>query len=477
MTKTESYLREWKSKEECAEAILPLVGKLYRDHSIVCTTFNFSLVHKSPVEIILAHRTARQRAGHDIRMQHTLAVLTVLSEMDLAPARIDVGKLVARFHTGEHGDLLEDFLRRELAEVNTGRGSMRAEPQDVVLYGFGRIGRLLARILIAKVGGGEKFRLRAIVTRRGGADDLKKRADLLRTDSVHGRFQGSVELDEEENALIVNGNLVRLIYSDAPESVDYESHGIRDAIIIDNTGRWRSREGLSKHLEAKGAAKVLLTAPGKGDIPNIVHGINHGRLDPDERVVSAASCTTNAIVPILAAMEETFGIESGHLESIHSFTNDQNLIDNIHPKTRRGRAATLNLVITETGAAEAVAKALPSLEGKLTGNAIRVPTPNVSLAILNLNLKSSPSRDEINDLFLRASMDSPYQKQIGYTDAPDAVSSDLVGDRHAGVLDSTATVAKDGSCVLYVWYDNEFGYSSQVMRLLQHVARVTPPSY
>jgi glyceraldehyde 3-phosphate dehydrogenase len=345
-----------------------------------------------------------------------------------------------------------------------------SKPRDVVLYGFGRIGRLLARILIAQVGGGNKLRLRAAVVRRGGSDDLAKRASLLRRDSVHGHFEGTIRIDEEENAIIANGNMIRIIYADAPDSIDYTAYGIDNAIVIDNTGKWRDREGLGLHLKAKGASQALLTAPGKGDIPNIVYGVNHHLLAKDEPIVSAASCTTNAIVPILKAVNDKYEILNGHVETCHSFTNDQNLIDNYHSKNRRGRSAPLNMVITETGAAGAVAKALPELTGKLTGNAIRVPTPNVSLAILNLSLAKSTTVEEINEYLRDISLDSPLQDQIDFTNSPEIVSTDMVGSRYAGVVDSLATIVAENRCVLYVWYDNEYGYSYQVVRLVEKLS-------
>src|SRR5262249_35907025 len=159
--------------------------------------------------------------------------------------------------------------------------------------------------------------------------------------------EGSIQVDHEGQALVINGNYVKLIYSDSPESVDYPSYDIHDAIIVDNTGKWRDREGMSRHLKAKGVSKVILTAPGKGDVPNIVYGVNHETIDPNERLISAASCTTNAIVPVLKAIDDHFGIENGHVETVHSYTNDQNLTDNFHKKERRGRSAPLNMVITE----------------------------------------------------------------------------------------------------------------------------------
>jgi glyceraldehyde 3-phosphate dehydrogenase len=348
----------------------------------------------------------------------------------------------------------------------------------VVLYGFGRIGRLLARVLIEKTGGGDKLRLRAIVVRKGTDDDLMKRASLLERDSVHGLFEAAISLDEEENAIIANGNMIRLIYANSPDEIDYTAYGIKDAIVIDNTGIWRDRVGLGRHLKSKGAAKVILTAPGKGDIPNIVFGINNNLVTDDETIYSAASCTTNAVVPLLKAINDRYGIVNGHLETCHSYTNDQNLIDNYHKKTRRGRAAALNMVITETGAAKASAKALPELAGKLTGNAIRVPVANVSLAVLNLSLTKKPaSVEEVNNYLREIALHSPLQAQIAYVNSPEMVSSDFIGSRHAGVVDSLATIVNGDRCVLYVWYDNEFGYTCQVMRLLQKVAGLELPAY
>ena len=318
---------------------------------------------------------------------------------------------------------------------------------------------------------------RAIVVRKGKGADLQKRASLLRRDSVHGPFNGAITVDEENNAIIANGNFIKVIYADQPGVVDLTAYDIHDALIVDNTGKWTDLDGLSQHLSGKGARKVLLTAPSKGDgIKNIVYGVNHATIEDGDLVVSAASCTTNAITPVLKALNDQYGIENGHVETVHSYTNDQNLIDNFHKKARRGRAAPLNLVITETGAAKAVAKALPELAGKLTGNAIRVPTPNVSLAILNLTLGQPITKDALNDHLRKVAIDSPFQDQIDYLTSPDIVSSDLVGNRHAGIVDATATITDKDRCVLYVWYDNEYGYSCQVMRLVQHLAGVRPPS-
>ena len=473
----ERYFKDWKGREELSEAMIPLIGSLYRNHGVVTTVYGRSLVHRSTIDILKAHRFARQILENELSVRESFPVLEAMAKLDLAPAKIDLGKLTVRYLSQGLDTPVDDFVRSELSQLNTGKTSLLAEPRDVVLYGFGRIGRLLARILIEQTGGGDKLRLRAAVVRKGGPDDLLKRANLLRRDSVHGHFEGAITIDEKENAIIANGNVIRLIYADAPDQIDYTAYGIDNAIIVDNTGKWRDREGLSRHLKSKGASKVVLTAPGKGDVPNIVHGVNQALISADELVISAASCTTNAIVPVLKAVNDKFGITNGHVETCHSYTNDQNLIDNYHGSSRRGRSAPLNMVITETGAAKAVAKALPELTGKLTGNAIRVPTPNVSMAILNLTLDNPASVDDINSYLREVSLHSELQNQIDYTNSPEVVSSDFVGSRHACVVDSVATIAEQNRCVLYIWYDNEFGYSCQVVRMLDHLAGLQLPTF
>lgn len=467
--KDDLYFKDWQQREELAEAMIPVLGRLYRDREVICTIFDRSLVHQSTIEILRVHRFARQIIDDELWVSDTFPILQAIGKLDLAPGRIDLAKLAILAQEQKVTDI-EAFVAEQLSTLNTGRSQQLSEPRDVVLYGFGRIGRLLARILIDQAGGGKKLRLRAAVVRKGSDDDLVRRASLLRRDSVHGHFEGTIKVDEEENAIIANGNMIRIIYADAPDKIDYTQYDIHNAIVIDNTGKWRDREGLGLHLKSKGASQVLLTAPGKGDIPNIVYGVNNHDIKAGEQIFSAASCTTNAIVPVLKAVNDKFGILNGHVETCHSYTNDQNLIDNYHNKNRRGRSAPLNMVITETGAAKAVAKVLPELAGKLTGNAIRVPTPNVSLAILNLTLSKETSVEEMNNYLRDVSLNSSLQEQIDFTNSPDAVSSDMVGSRYAGVVDSLATIVDTNRCVLYVWYDNENGYSYQVVRFVEEIS-------
>lgn len=475
--KPDQCLGEWIDREALAEAMIPLIGQLYRNNKVVTSIYGRGLINRSVIGILKAHRFARQIDDAELSVHDTFPILQVMSQLELGAASVDLGRLAVKFKHEANGRSVEQFVREELADVAGKQGSNGHQGTDVVLYGFGRIGRLLARILIEKTGGGDGLRLRAIVVRKGAENDLVKRASLLRRDSVHGSFNGTITIDEESNTILANGNLIQVIYSNDPTTVDYTAYGIQDAIVVDNTGKWRDAEGLGQHLKCPGVARVILTAPGKGEIKNIVHGINHQLITADDKILSAASCTTNAIVPVLKAVYDKFGIVHGHVETVHSYTNDQNLIDNFHKGNRRGRSAALNMVITETGAATAAAKALPVLKGKLTGNAIRVPTPNVSMAILNLALEKATSREEINEYLRHMALHSELHKQIDFTNSPEVVSTDFVGSRHAGIVDAEATICNDNRVVLYVWYDNEFGYSCQVVRVLEDMAGVNPPAF
>nr|WP_298170500.1 glyceraldehyde-3-phosphate dehydrogenase [uncultured Pseudomonas sp.] len=477
--KPDQCLGEWIDREALAEAMIPMIGQLYRNNNVVTSIYGRGLINRSVIDILKAHRFARHRLADDkeLSVHDTFPILKTMSELKLGAASVDLGKMVGKFKAEGEGRSIEQFVKDELVEVAGAQNSAGREGTDVVLYGFGRIGRLLARILIEKTGGGDGLRLRAIVVRKGASNDLVKRASLLRRDSVHGKFNGTITIDEENNTLTANGNLIQIIYAKSPTEVDYTQYGIKNALLVDNTGVWRDAEGLGQHLACPGIDRVVLTAPGKGALKNIVHGINHGEISPEDKIISAASCTTNAIVPVLKAVNDQYGIVNGHVETVHSYTNDQNLIDNFHKGSRRGRSAALNMVITETGAATAAAKALPVLKGKLTGNAIRVPTPNVSMAILNLNLEKATTREEINEYLRQMAMHSDLQKQIDFVSSQEVVSTDFVGSRHAGVVDAEATIANDNRVVLYVWYDNEFGYSCQVVRVMEDMAGVNPPAF
>ncbi|HCW93000.1 MAG TPA: glyceraldehyde-3-phosphate dehydrogenase [Flexistipes sinusarabici] len=471
-SKETEYFADWNERSMKAEMMIPIIGKLYREKSVIITLYGRSLVNKTAIDIIKEHRFARKILENELSVNDTYPIMSTIQNMELSPCKIDIGKLTVKYLEQNPGDI-KKFLENELKEAFREDKNVLKNPRDVVLYGFGRIGRLIARILIDKIGRGDKLRLKAIVVRKGGKDDLVKRAALLRRDSVHGQFNGTVRVDEEENAIIANGVMIKVLYANSPEELDYTAHGINDAIIVDNTGKWRDREGLSQHLKAKGASKVVLTAPGKGDVPNIVYGVNHSEINSaNEDIFSAASCTTNAIVPVLKVIDDEYKIRTGHIETCHSYTNDQNLIDNYHKKSRRGRSAPLNMVITETGAAKAVAKALPNLSGKLTGNAIRVPTPNVSMAVLMLQLEKETNRESLNYHVRGKSLNSDLQWQIDYTNSPEVVSSDFVGSRFACIFDSQATIVDGDRCVLYMWYDNEFGYCTQVVRIVQNIAGI-----
>lgn len=457
---------------------IKIISDLWFDKSIELVLFRNQLIDKNVSEIINLHEYAVAFVGKPINVFDSVELANAIANLDLPPSRIDIGKLTYEYHLEDNK--YNDAKAFVIDKLKNAKNFQEIKPKDVILYGFGRIGRLLAREMMSKIGKGQQLRLRAIVTRdKNDAVLLEKRASLLRYDSVHGDFQGSVISDPENNALLINGTTVHIITANSPEEIDYTAYGIEEALVIDNTGAFTTEEALKRHLTSKGVDKVLLTAPGKG-VPNIVYGVNHDDYNPDEvSIFSAASCTTNAITPILKAVEDTLGVVKGHLETIHAYTNDQNLVDNMHKKYRRGRAAALNMVITETGAGSAVAKALPSLAGKLTSNAIRVPVPNGSLVVLNLEVGKKTTIAAVNNIMKKYALEGELVEQIKYSLNNELVSSDIVGTSAPAIFDSNATIVSgDGkNIVLYVWYDNEYGYSHQVIRLAKYIAKVRRYTY
>jgi len=464
--------------EKLATRVIKAINDLWYDKGIEMVLFRNQLIDKRASEILSLHNYAQKVVGKPITIEATTSLLENMLSLDLCPARMDIGRLASEWiENGSESEI--DFLKYKLKDFIGPENNKPTIPKDVVLYGFGRIGRLLARELISQEGRGEQLRLRAIVTRDKGKGMAEKRASLLRVDSVHGAFPGIVEADEENSALIIDGHIVHLITAQQPEDIDYTQFGINDALVIDNTGAFRDKEALSRHLKSKGTGKVLLTAPGKS-VPNIVHGVNQTMFDPKEiDIFSAASCTTNAIVPVLKVVNDALGIEKGHIETVHAFTNDQNLVDNMHSKYRRGRSAATNMVITETGAGSAIDTAIPGLGPKFTSNAIRVPVPDGSLAILNLQVSKGTTLDGINEIMRKAALEGDLVEQINYSISNELVSSDIIGNSCPAIYDSKATqVHPDGmSVILYVWYDNEYGYTRQVMRLSKYIAQVQRKRY
>jgi len=475
----EESLNDWVVREKYANEFINVLYKLFYDKSIELVLFRSQLIDRSASLVLYRHSYTENIIKKPLRVIDSLNLAKAILHCNVGPSKLDIGRL-NREWTEESQNFVdhEDFIKFKLKHLIDVKPAFD-NPVDVILYGFGRIGRLLARELIIQ-GNGKQLRVRAIVTR--GNDDMQifKRASLFRHDSVHGPFRGVAIENFDDKSIYINGHEVLMLAANSPDEIDYTEYGIKNAILIDNTGIYRDREGLGLHLKAKGVSKVLLTAPGKDDIPNIVFGVNQGIVDyKKEKIYSAASCTTNAAAPILAVIEKKFGIIKGHLETVHSYTNDQNLLDNMHKKFRRGRSAPLNLVITDTGAAKAAAKAIPSMAGKLTGNAIRVPTPNVSLVIMQLSLKKETSVEEVNELMRQTALTGDLVAQVKYSTANDAVSSDFIGEPATAIFDSLATkISKDKKdIVVYVWYDNEYGYTLQVIRVAKLMGGVKRPTY
>jgi glyceraldehyde 3-phosphate dehydrogenase len=475
----ENQLNDWINQEKAAIDLIGTIGKLWFEKSIELILFRNQLVDRSASEIMSLHLYAKDIVKKSISVNDTSLLASIILNTNVCASRIDIGKLAFEYQQEKTNyktanEFINDKLKN-LINVTTTHS-----PKDVVLFGFGRIGRLAAREIISQAGKGEQLRLRAIVTRGNSSEEIVKRADLLRTDSVHGNFPGTVIEDLENKALIINGHTVHMIDAKNPEDVDYTMYGIDNALLIDNTGVYRNDVELGRHLKAKGIEKVLLTAPASGNVPNVVHGVNHETVDlKTQKIFSAASCTTNAIMPILYIIDKELGIQKGHIETVHSYTNDQNLLDNYHKKSRRGRSAALNMVITETGAESALKKVLPHLSGKFTANSVRVPTPNVSLAILNLNINKEVTREEVTEIVRNYALNGALVEQIQFAFSNELVSSDIIGNPCPSVFDSNATIISPDkkSIVLYVWYDNEYGYTRQVIRFSKHISEVRRAIY
>jgi glyceraldehyde 3-phosphate dehydrogenase len=325
----------------------------------------------------------------------------------------------------------------------------------IAINGFGRIGRLTFRNLI------ESDNVEIVAINDLTATDML--AHLLKYDSAHGRFNGTVE--HTENSLIVNGKEITVYAQRDPETLPWAELGID--VVIESTGFFRDAEGMGKHIKA-GAKKVALSAPASGDIKTIVLGVNDGELTADDTMVSNASCTTNCLSPMAKVLDEKFGIESGFMCTIHAYTSDQRIQDAPHSDKRRARAAAVNMIPTSTGAAKAVALVLPQLKGKLDGYAMRVPTITGSATDLTVTLSKEVTAEEVNAAMKEAA-EGPLKGILMYTEDP-IVSSDIVGDKHSCVFDAGVTSAKGNLVKVLGWYDNEAGYSARLANLVERLA-------
>ncbi len=322
----------------------------------------------------------------------------------------------------------------------------------VAINGFGRIGRLVARAILERADDG--LELVAI----NDLADAKSNAWLFQRDSVHGRFPG--EVGSDGNDIVVNGKRIKVTAERDPAKLPHGDN--RVDIALECTGFFTSREGGEKHLEA-GAKRVLISAPAKGVDLTVVYGVNDDKLTADHRIVSNASCTTNCLAPVAKVLNDTIGIERGLMTTIHAYTNDQKILDQIHPDLRRARAAGMSMIPTTTGAARAVGEVLPELKGKLDGSAIRVPVPNVSLVDLTFNPARDTSVDEVNGALKAASESGRLKGILAYSDEP-LVSIDLNHNPASSTVDSLETAVLEGRLVRVVsWYDNEWGFSNRMI--------------
>jgi glyceraldehyde 3-phosphate dehydrogenase len=322
----------------------------------------------------------------------------------------------------------------------------------VAINGFGRIGRLVARAILER--GGNELELVAI----NDLADAKSNAMLFKRDSVHGPYPGTVEVDG--NDIVVDGKRIRVTAERDPANLPHGDLGVD--IALECTGFFADRESAQKHLDA-GAKRVLISAPAKGADLTVVFGVNHDKLTAEHTVVSNASCTTNCLAPVAKVLNDTVGIERGLMTTIHAYTNDQKILDQIHSDPRRARAAAMSMIPTTTGAARAVGEVLPELKGKLDGSSVRVPTPNVSLIDLTFTPKRDTTRDEVNAILKAASESGPLKGILAFTDEP-LVSIDLNHNPASSTVDSLETAVLEGKLVRVVsWYDNEWGFSNRMV--------------
>jgi len=325
------------------------------------------------------------------------------------------------------------------------------------INGFGRIGRGFVRCLAED---SSAFDLALI----NDLTDPQTLAHLLRYDSVHGRYPGDVEI--KDDLLVINGDAVSISSQRDPAEVPWKSHDVD--IVIEATGRFRTRDAAAKHLDG-GAKKVLISAPGKKVDVTLACGINLESYNPAEHhIISNASCTTNCLAPVSKVLHDTFGIDSGMMTTIHSYTNDQKILDLPHKDLRRARAAAMSMIPTTTGAAAALKEVIPELEGALDGMAIRVPTPNVSLVDLTCKLKKSATAEEVNGAF-RAAASGPLKGVLAVSDEP-LVSIDYNGNKHSATVDAAVTKTMGNMVKVLAWYDNEAGYSQRLFDLAKFVA-------
>ena len=331
----------------------------------------------------------------------------------------------------------------------------------VAINGFGRIGRLVARAILEKPDSG--LELVAI----NDLADAKSNAMLFKRDSVHGAYPG--EVSAEGNDLIIDGKRIKVTAERDPAKLPHGENGVD--IALECTGFFTDRASAQKHLDA-GAKRVLISAPAKGVDLTVVYGVNHEKLTAEHTIVSNASCTTNCLAPVAMVMNEAIGIERGLMTTIHSYTNDQKILDQIHPDMRRARAAAMSMIPTTTGAARAVGEVLPELKGKLDGSAVRVPTPNVSLIDLTFTPKRDTSLEEVNGALRAAAESGPLKGILAYTDEP-LVSIDLNHNPASSTVDSLETAVLEGKLVRVVsWYDNEWGFSNRMVDTGSAMARL-----
>ena len=462
------------STEVAAAAVVSLAVTAYAQNSVRYEFRGRAVKAYSPAALVKQVQDTRVWSDCPISEQ-LQAMLAICQRLDgkAKDTTIDLSHCLAISTASDSDDMIgwdtvEDLVRA---------GHYQSKRQ-VAIYGLGRVGRLMCRLAVTD-GLEPACELVAIVVRPG---DLAQRLQLLQRDSIQGDMPASAEIIEREGRTYLQlGDLsVLVVEASQPEEVNLEQHGFSNVLLIDSTGVLKSEEGLSRHI-GRGVTQVILTAPASSGVPTYVHGINHEQMQASDTVISAASCTTTAVATALAPVVNEFGVVHAHIETIHAYTNDQNLFDNVHKSRRRSRAGASNIVISTTGMAKALAQVLPQMYNKMTGNAVRVPVSDGSLVIASIelekdlerNLETDFSQDRIEQVYRSAAAMSCGQLELDDSDMQ--TSADTVGSTAACIVDLPAMIVdKDARrLVIYAWYDNELGYARQVWRLAQHVQKLT----
>ncbi len=468
----------WVENEIYAARLISYINELYAFGRVELGVSGETLIGIGPIPLLnLVKRQARlQNLEYTVR--DVSQVVNALRQETLHPCKIDICVLTSQWVMLQRPPDIARFLHRTLGRRFLSPFPRRQPVLSLVVHGFGRVARILTRML-ARYGPAGQIRLRAVLSRmdRDPESQLFRRFRLLQNDSIYGEFRGDIEFVPERSLLVVNGNEVVFVGGQRVEDAEFPVFDSGPVLFLDTTGRRSDSFRLFEALRPRGIS-ALATTFSLPEVPPVVYGVNHFDLhELNAPVFSAGSDPANAVAPVLRLLNDEYDIEHGHIEIVRPFTNDQNLLDNIHESPRLGRSAPGNLVPFESDLIPEIERLLPALEGRLTSGFVRAPVANGALAILQLRLERCPDAAELNRFLKIACLHSDLRDQLDFSLAPDFVSADIRGNAHSAVVDSPRTMSRGKQAVLYLWYDNEYGYAAQILRLCQELSNLSIMQY